>query len=112
MDEMQLYHMIANCPLLKYENQGVFASDNFPTELAVNTFIIVNASNSYSPGTHWVLLANIDQKHYFADPLCYPLQHYRLIYKRILAKVAEVREVLKNVQLQPIISQYCNVLFL
>ena len=58
MDELQLQNFILKCKLLKYKFLGVFAADNFPSELPNNVFVIVNASKSDSSGTHWIIICN------------------------------------------------------
>ena len=59
IDNLQITELINRCKLLKHRFRGVF-----PTNLAFNTilkrdkfFLIVNASNSDQPGTHWLLFA-------------------------------------------------------
>ena len=56
MDEDDINGLIQRCQKLKQKFRGVFAADNFPSKLKSNTFLIVNASNSQSPGTHWLLI--------------------------------------------------------
>ena len=52
MDEDDINGLIQRCQKLKHKFRGVFAADNFPSKLKSNTFLIVNASKSQSPGTH------------------------------------------------------------
>ena len=47
----------------------------------VKTFLIVNASNSDQPGTHWLLFARADGQVFFADPLGQKLTTYLNVYK-------------------------------
>ena len=71
MDEDQISLRIKKCKHLKFRFHGVYAADNYPLDLPVNIFIIVNTSRSNSIGTQWAVLA----KRYaypilfFADPL-------------------------------------------
>ena len=55
MDEDDINGLLQRCQKLKHKFRRVFAADNFPSKLKSNTFIIVNASKSQSPGTHWLL---------------------------------------------------------
>ena len=43
MDEDQIYFQVKKCKHLKYKFRGVYAADNYPLNLPVNSFIIVNA---------------------------------------------------------------------
>ena len=69
MDEDDINDLIQKCRKLKYKFWGVFAAKNFPQKLHKNSFLIVNASPSNNPGTHWLLLCNRNNKIIFADPL-------------------------------------------
>ena len=42
MDEDQIYIQVQKCKHLKFKFRGVFAADNYPLNLPVNSFIIVN----------------------------------------------------------------------
>ena len=57
MDEDQIYIQVQKGKHLKYKFRGVYTADNYPLNLPVNSFIIVNASRADSFGTHWVMLA-------------------------------------------------------
>ena len=56
MDEDDINALIQRCQKLKHKFRDVFAADNFPSKLKSNTFLIVNASKSQSPGWHWLLI--------------------------------------------------------
>ena len=75
MDEDQIYIQVKKCKRLKYKFRGVYAADNYPLYLHVNSFIIVNASRANSFRTDWVMLAKryAYPVLYFADPLAFPL---------------------------------------
>ena len=60
MDEDNLNSLIQRCSELKYKFRGVYAADNFPTNLTYNSFIIVNISTSTLIGTHWTFLCPLD----------------------------------------------------
>ena len=85
MDEDQIYIQVQKCKHLKYKFRGVYAADNYPLNLPVNSFIIVNASRADSFGTHWVMLAKryAYPVLYFADPLALPLTAYKDIFSRL-----------------------------
>ena len=55
MDSFEILNFVQKCCHLKHKFLGVFAADNFPG-LKPESFIIVNASESSEPGTHWLLL--------------------------------------------------------
>ena len=88
MDEDQIYIQVQKCKHLKYKFRGVYVADNYPLNLPVNSFIIVNASRADSFGTHWVMLAKryAYPVLYFADPLALPLTAYKdiLVYSNVL----------------------------
>ena len=85
MDEDQIYIHIQKCKHLKFKFRGVYAADNYPINLPVNSFIIVNASRADSIGSHWVMLAKryAYPVLYFADPLALPLTAYKDIFSRL-----------------------------
>ena len=85
MDEDQIYIQVQKCKHLKYKFRGVYAADNYPLNLPVNSFIIVNASRADSFGTHWVMLAKryAYPVLYFADPIALPLTAYKDIFSRL-----------------------------
>ena len=56
MDEDQIYIHVQKCKHIKFKFRGVYAADNYPLNLPVNSFIIVNASQADSIGSHWVML--------------------------------------------------------
>lgn len=102
--------MVRKCKKLKYKFKGVFAADNFPTELPnTDCFVIVNASSSDSYGSHWVLICHRGSELIFSDPLGRALQDYRVIYTRLLAHHSEVKEVLRNTPMQSIVSNMCGL---
>ena len=78
MDNLQIIELINQSKHLKHRLRGIF-----PTNLALNTilkhdntFMIVNASNSDQPGTHWLLFAQAGGQIFFADPLGRSLHNY------------------------------------
>ena len=75
MDEDQIYIHVQKGKHLKIKFRGVYAADNYPLNLPVNSFITVNASRADSIGSHWVMLAKryAHPVLYFADPLALPL---------------------------------------
>lgn len=107
MDEIQLQRLINKCAHLKHKFRGIYAANQIPLRLAPNTFIIANASNSSSPGTHWTFLGNIKNKLIFADPLGYTMKDYSNIYKRLDG--IQVQEWSKNLQMQPMDSNLCGL---
>ena len=71
MDNLQNTELINHCKHLKHRFRGIFPANlAFRTILkSDNTFMIVNASNSNQPGTHWLLFAQAGGQIFFADPL-------------------------------------------
>ena len=85
MDKDKYYFHIKKCKHLKFKLRGVYAADNYPLNLPVNSFINVFVSRADSFGTHWVMLA---KRHaypvlYFADPFALPLTAYKDIFSRL-----------------------------
>ena len=77
MNEDDIIALIQRCQKQKHKFRGVFAADNFPSKLKSNTFLIVNASKSQSPGTHWHLICKKSNHLLFADPLGRSLSSYK-----------------------------------
>ena len=50
MNEDQNHLQVKECKHLKFKFRGVYAADNYPLNLPVNSFIIVNASRADSIG--------------------------------------------------------------
>ena len=69
MDEDDINDLIQKCRKLKYKFLGVFAANNFPQKLHKHSFLIVNVSPSNSPGTHWLLLCDRNNKINFLERL-------------------------------------------
>ena len=114
MDEDQIYIHVQKCKHLKFKFRGVYAADNYPLNLPVNSFIIVNASRADSIGSHWVMLA----KRYaypVADPLALPLTAYKDIFSRLqqctdLHMMMDIMEHRRDIQ-SPLQSADSQLLF-
>ena len=106
MDQDNLNSLIQRCSELKYKFRGVYAADNFPTNLTDNSFIIVNISTSASIGTHWILLCQKDQK-----KLGQNLSSYKHLQSRIVSNfnVNTVYELLRNQHIQKQNSFLCGL---
>ena len=98
MDEDDINGLIQRCQKLKHKFRGVFAADNFPSKLKSNTFLIVNASKSQSPGTHWLLICKKNDHLLSADPLGRSLSSYKNIYQRLAKKMYSFTNYLKTNQ--------------
>ena len=107
MDEDDINDLIQKCRKLKYKFRGVFAANNFPQKLRKNSFLIVNASPSNSPGTHWLLLCNRSNKMIFADPLGQSIFDYRELYRRI--SDAQICQFLEHEPIQSQNSELCGL---
>ena len=112
MDKIQLQDLIQNCKHLKYKFLGVFAADNFPPHIPNNIFMIVSASKSDSPGTHWIVICNRRKILYFADPLGLPLWQYTNLYKRLNDNFHQVTELMTNFPMQDSNSTMCGSLYI
>lgn len=108
MDEIQLFHAIKRCKHLINSFGGVYAADNFPKTLLPNTFVIVNASPSWTMGSHWILFANKNGAYIFADPLGEPIESYALIYKRLLQTHESFAQIGTGVPVQYKFSNWCG----
>ena len=81
MNNVQIFELISRCKHLKYRFEGIGPA-NCPLALKKDeTFLIVNASNSDQPGTHWLLFARAVGQVFFADPIGRKLTTYRNVYK-------------------------------
>ena len=107
MDELQLARLIKKCKLLKTKFVGVYPSDKFPPNLQDNAFVIVNASPTPSPGSHWLLLCKRRGKLYFADPLALNVSVYTHIYRRLSQHNLVLHELMTE-RLQPLKSTSCG----
>ena len=107
MDEDDITDLIQKCRKLKYKFRGVFAANNFPQKLRKNSFLIVNASPSNSPGTHWLLLCNRNDKIIFADPLGQSINAYRVLHRRLYDSNAQICQFLEPIQSQN--SELCEL---
>ena len=73
---------LLRCKHLKHRFRGIFPPNLvFRTILKRgNTFMIVNASNSEQPETHWLLIAQAGGQFFFADSLGQGLHNYPHVY--------------------------------
>ena len=108
-DEDDKNGLIQRCQKLKHKFHGVFAADNFPSKLKSNTFLIVNASKSQSPGTHWLLICKKNAHLLFADPLERSLSSYKNIYQRLAKNNVQFHLWLENQPIQCQNSELCGL---
>ena len=118
MDEDQIYIRVQKSKHLKFNFRGVYEADNYPLNLPVNSFMIVNASRADYIGSHWVVLAKryAHPVLYFADPLALPLTAYEDIASRLqqctdLHMMMDIMEHRRDIQspLQSADSQLCGL---
>ena len=109
MDEDDINDPIQKCRKLKYKFFGVFAANNFPPKFPRNSFLIVNASPSNNPGTHWLLLCNRNKKIIFADPLGQSIIAYRDLYRRLSDTNAQICQFLEHQPIQSQNSELCGL---
>ena len=109
MDSFQIMELISRCKHLKYCFEG-----NFPADLPCssvlkndNTFMIMNASPSDQPGTHWLLFAQAGGQIFFADPLGKRLCDYPLGYTSMRRTIHKGNQLLMEKQTQSADSVLC-----
>ena len=71
--------------------------------------MIVNASNSDQPGTHWLLFAQAGGQIFFADPLGRSLHNYPHVYKNMRRSIHEGNQILMNKPIQSANSVLCGL---
>ena len=119
MDEDQIYIHVQKCKHLKFKLRVVYAADNYPLNLPVNSFIIVNASPADSIGSLWVMLAKryAYPVLYFADLLALPLNHVDTLsvsgfnsgkYDLNLIKAYIIPHLLNDRAIQPTVIEKAN----
>ena len=109
MDEDDINDLIQKCKKLKYKFCGVFAANNFSQKIRKNSFLIVNASPSNSPGLHWLLLCNRNNKIFFANPLRQSIFAYRDLYHRLSDNNAQICHFLEHEPIQSQNSELCGL---
>ena len=111
MDNLQITKLIHRCKHLKHQFCGIFPANlAFNTILKRdNTFMIVNASNSDQPGTHWLLFAQAGGQIFFADPLGRSLHNYTHVYKKMRRSIHEGNQILMNKPIQSANSVLCGL---
>ena len=113
MDNVQIFELINRCKHLKCRFDGIGPA-NYPLALKKDkTFLIMSASNSDQPGTHWLLFARADGQVFFADPLGQKLTTYPNVYKyaRRLMSLhdGETNQILMNRPIQSENSVLCGL---
>ena len=111
MDNLQITELVNRCKPFKYRFRGIFPAD-FPCSSVLkndNTFIIMNASPSDQPGTHWLLFAQADGRIFFADPLGKRLYDYPLVYKNMRRTILERNQPLMKKPIQSADSVLCGL---
>ena len=78
-------------------------------KLRKNSFLIVNASPSNNPGTHWLLLCNRNDKMIFGDPLGQSIIAYRDLYRRLSDTNAQICQFLEHQPIQSQNSELCGL---
>ena len=111
MYEDEINNLVQRCRNLKNNFRGVFAANNFPLPLNENQFIIINASNENSAGTHWLLIYKYKNIYIFADPLGYPLAFYKYVNHTLCHSrhVSTIVEILKMKPIQKPNSKSCGL---
>ena len=105
MDEDDINDLIKKCRKLKDKFCGVFAANNFPQKFSKNSLLIVNASPSNNPGTHWLLLCNRNKK----ITLGQSIVAYRDLYRRLSYTNAQICQFLEHQPIQSQNSELCGL---
>ena len=71
--------------------------------------MIVNASNSDQPGTHWLLFAQTGCQFFFADPLGQRLHNYQYVYKYMRLSLHEGNQIMMNKPIQSANTVLCGL---
>ena len=111
MYEDEINNLVQRCRNLKNNFRGVFAANNFPLPLNENQFIIINASNENSAGTHWLLIYKYKNIYIFADPLGYPLACYKNV-NHTLCHSQHVSTIVEILKMKPIQKPMWTLLYL
>ena len=109
IDEDGINDLIQKCRKLKYKFRGVFAANDFPQKGRKIGFLIVNASPTNSPRTHWLLLCNRNYKIISADPLEQSIIAYRNLYHRLFDTNAQICQFFEHIPIQSQNSELCGV---
>ena len=111
MDNLQITELINRCKHLKNRFRGIFPANLvFRTKLKRdNSFMIVNASNSNQPETHWLLFAQAGGQTFFADPLGQGLHNCTHVYKEMRYYIHEGNQMLMNKPIQSANSVLCGL---
>ena len=92
MDNVALRQIINLIPLLKYRYNGVFPCDYVAT-LPNDTFAFINTQPSKVPGEHWIMIAKLRHRLYFAD--CLGRKDYNFLkrnYKRMIPERLQLHQ--------------------
>ena len=111
MDNRQIMELVNRCKHLNYRFRGIFPAD-FPCSPKLkndNTFMIMNASPSDQPGTHWLLFAQAGGQIFFADPIGKRLYDYPLVYKNMRRTIHEANQLLMKKPIQSADSVLCGL---
>ena len=109
MDNLQIMEVINRCKQLKYRFRGIFPAD-FLSSLVLkndNLVMILNASQSDQPGTHWLLFVQAGGQKFFADPLSKRLSEYPVVYKNMRRTIHEGNQLLMQKPIQSADSVLC-----
>ena len=71
--------------------------------------MIVNASNSDQPGTHWLLFAQAGGQIFLADPLGQGLHNYLHVYNYMRYSIHEGNQILMNKPIQSANAVLCGL---
>ena len=103
MDSAQLSKIISQIGQLNYKFLGCFPADMVPKIIPRNKFCIVNSDKSTSSGTHWLMLANLNDNLYFGDSLGNRISTYKNI--RISQRVLQMNH--QTLQQSDLCGLYC-----
>ena len=92
MDNVALRRILNRIPLLKYRYNVSFPSHYVPT-LPNDTFAIINTQPSNMQGEHWIMIAKLRHRLYFADSLGRKAYNFlRRNYKRMIPEWLQLHQ--------------------
>ena len=111
MDNLQITELIHRCKHLKHRFCGIFPANlAFNTILKRdNTFMIVNASNSDQPGTHWLLFAQAGGQIFFCRSSWTKPTQLSTCIQNMRRSIHEGNQILMNKPIQSANSVLCGL---
>ena len=81
MDNQSLQQIFERIRELKFKYIGSFPEDLIPNSPKFS-FAIISTASSKRVGEHWVLIARLSRKYYYADSLARSITNYEFLVKK------------------------------